>query len=157
MAKYQFRNMKQLKNGIDVQIKNILNNLTNDVYNELYNNVKENIYEWQPSKYSRTMQVLESISKTKILHTGSGYKVYIYFDVDKIVPEYRMPNEWNAHASFDNSEVDGNDLLGWLEYGTDSMFYSHSESKFYRDTLEWLYYEFNTMVKTKLIKCGFKI
>lgn len=157
MATYKFKNMKQLKNTVNKYIGESLNEVADICLLELRNNVKENIYSWTPSKYKRTYEVLNSISRTKVESVSGMMTVKIYFDTQKIKPHVYGGNTWNAHADFWGNTVDGNDILNWLENGTENEYYSHPEYGFFKETVEFIYHEINILFKKALRNNGFKV
>ena len=157
MATYKFKNMKQLKNTMNTYLKKTLNEVADQCLSELRDNVKENIYSWTPSKYKRTYDVLNSITRTNVESNSGLMTVRIYFDTNKIEPHIYSGSAWNAHADFWGNTVDGYDILNWLENGTDNEYYSHPSYSFFKDTIEWLHHEINGLFKKALQNKGLKV
>lgn len=157
MASYQFKDYKQLEKYMRLKMQEVLEMCATVTLNELKAMVSENIYSWKPREYERTNMLIESISKTEVKNAGNTYQCKIYFDVNKIQSVIRMPDSWNAHADF-NGNFAGDDLIGWLEYGTPTNpYYQHPEYRFIRDTYEWLCDEYMTIFKKNAKKLGVPI
>lgn len=157
MTTYKFKNMKQFNNTVNKFLKNALDEVADQCFLELKASVSENIYSWTPSKYKRTKEVLDSITRTRVEANNGRFVVKIYFDTDKIQPHVYNGSAWNAHADFRGNTVDGRDILNWLENGTDNEYYSHPAYKFFSDTIEWLYGEMDVLFKKALQNNGFTV
>lgn len=155
MAQYKFSNSKQLMNGVGAYIEKALNQVAIEVLNELKHNVQSRIYDFEPYQYDRTYQVIKSISKTAVKKSSNGmYEAIIYFDSMLIEPIIYSGGTWNAHADFLGNEVDGNDIIKWLDGGTNNKFYSHIKTDFWKDTIEWVNREYSRMFKQKIQVMG---
>ena len=147
---------------MDKKMKQTLDRCAFDTMEELKASVEDHMYSWSPKKYKRTKMFLESISKTKAEKDGGTYVCRVYFDADKIEAVIRMPNEWNAHASFSGEPV-AEGIIYWMEYGnasedgTPNPYYEHEGYGFIRDTREWLQYELDNLFKKNAKRLGVPI
>lgn len=157
MSTYKFSNMKQLRNTMNKYLKEILDEVANDCMSQLIINVSSSMYSWTPSRYKRTNEVLNSISRTKVESVNGMFVVKIYFDTAKIKPHIYSGSTWNAHADFWGNTVGGEDILNWIENGTDNKYYSHEGYEFFKETLEWVSLEINGLFRTALKNRGFTV
>lgn len=158
MKQYKFKNSSQMMNGLGAYLQKTLNDIADVVLEQLKTNIEGSIYSWTTKRYNRTGDVLRSISRTKVSKDNKNqYSVIIYFDVNKIQPEIRDGNTWNAHADFWGNEVSGGDLLNWLDRGTENRFYSHEGYEFMEEIFVWLDIELNYLFKEHIKKYGLKI
>jgi len=153
---------------IEKEIPSILQRIGKDVAGVLRFYVQQNWYNYMDSKksiggYERTMQVLESITCSKVEKIKNGYKVNIFFDIDKIIPQ-KQSGLFNAHMSVDGSDMwRGHSvpelLIYWLNHGQNSPIYSFPGVGFWEDTIEFMEddkYHIN-MMKEELKSKGFVI
>ena len=55
-----------------------------EVYGIINKFLKQYYSEYDPSVYERTNQLLRSLVKTNIIHTGNCWEAYIYFDIGSL-------------------------------------------------------------------------
>lgn len=126
----------------------------------LTQNVLDTVYDWQPKQYKRTYQLLESISRTEVAKVYGEYVAEIYFDYKKMQPIIN-DGTWNSHADFYgswvNNEQSASDLVNWLEYGTENVYYSHEAHGFLKETIEWIQKEYRKIFKAYARQCGMPI
>lgn len=80
-----FKNEKQLKDFLLEKAGYALKNAQQEVYNIIQQFVKEFYADYSPEMYERTYQLYNSLVKSGVEWSGgSGYKVYIYFDLDSL-------------------------------------------------------------------------
>lgn len=157
MAIYKFSNMKQLKNTMNKFLKQVLSEVADECIAKLIENVNDTMYEWTPSRYKRTNEVLKSISRTKVEDINGISVVRVYFNTSKIKPHVYAGSTWNAHADFWGDTVSGEDILNWIESGTKNKYYSHDGYEFFKETLEWVNSEINILFKESLRNKGFTV
>lgn len=99
--------------NMDNDLINLLEKIGQEALDLWVELLKKNWYiKNKPSEfYTRTMETLESITKTSVESFGGGYKVRIYFDPDKI-------NYYPARNgdTFDSHEIP-HFMMGLLEEG----------------------------------------
>lgn len=158
--KVQIKSYKQLEEYMAKKIKLALDECANQALDKLTQNVVDSVYDWQPSRYKRSYQLLQAISRTEVKKVYDGYVVEIFFDYTKMQPIV-VENGWNKHADFYgnwiNSEYSSADLVNWLEHGTNNKYFSHPEHGFIKDTVEWLNNELNDMFKRYITNVGVPI
>ncbi len=91
-----------------------------------------------PYEYSRTYQVLESITLESLKNSKNGYTARVYFDDTKILPEERE-GFFNAHMSLDGSTSYGGRSIGalvveFMNWGQNSKVYSYDGVGFFEET-----------------------
>jgi len=117
--------MKHLENNILLDIQKI----GEEVKNVLRNNVRVLFYErngmnWTPENYTRTYELIDSITVSPVNKIGNKYKLSVYFDDNKIHP-YKVSGEWSAHESVVTEENISKNLPFYMEYGNQSSLYSY--------------------------------
>lgn len=157
MAKVQIKNYRQLEEYMSKKIKLALDECANQALDKLTQNVLDSVYDWQPSRYKRSYQLLQAISRTEVNKVYNRYVVEIFFDYTKMQPII-VGNGWNKHADFGGSwitnEKSSADLVNWLEHGTNNKYFSHPEHGFIKDTVEWLNNELNDIFIRYITKYG---
>lgn len=160
MAKLRIRNYRQLEDYMGKKIKLALDECANQALDKLTQNIIDSVYDWQPSRYKRSYQLLQAVSRTEVNKVCDRYVVEIFFDYTKMQPII-TDNGWNKHADFYgnwiNNEQSSADLVNWLEYGTKNRYFSHPEHGFIKDTIEWLNNELNDMFRVYITKVGVPI
>lgn len=157
MKRYEFKNSKQMVNGLGIYLKKALDDVAEICMNQLKQNIEDNMYSWTPKKYKRTNQILKSISKTKTIKVNNLYVAKVYFDAEKIKPVIREGNTWNAHADFWGNEISGSDILNWLDRGTENKYYSHEGYEFMEEIFVWLDQELNNLFREHISKYGLQL
>lgn len=154
---YEFKSLKQFNVFAEKIIKNSLDEISSNVLEKLKYNVENRLYDaWTPEMYSRTGELLKSISKTKVTKVYGYYVVKIFYDTDKIHPYITDDNKWNKHADIYGENISEYIPL-WIEYGTENSFYNHDGINAIHDTFEWISKEYNRMFKETLKYKGIKI
>lgn len=77
-----FKNQKQIEKFLLDKSRLALMNAQDKVYSIIKQFVRQFYSEYDPIKYERTYQLLESLVQSRIISDGKGYKAEIYFDVD---------------------------------------------------------------------------
>jgi hypothetical protein len=73
--------------------------------------------------YSRTWQLLESVSLSPTNVSGNSYSVRIFYDTDKIIPSYGEDGKWSPHQSIIDDRAFNEALPEVIEYGNPSPLY----------------------------------
>lgn len=118
-----FKNEAQLKEFLLKKCENALMKSQEQIYQIINRFVKQFYAEFSPEMYERTYQLYQSLVKTDIRHTGSGYEAYVYFDVDALdhyfhsmrvngkVYQYEGKHKWSEQEILDTA------LTGDLPHG----------------------------------------
>jgi hypothetical protein len=130
MANQLFRDLNSLYKHLENSILLDVQKIGEEVKNVLRNNVRVLFYErngmnWTPEDYTRTYELIDSISVSPIKKIGNKYEVSVYFDDEKIHP-YKVAGEWSAHESVVTGENISQNLPFYMEYGNQSSLYSYS-------------------------------
>lgn len=124
----QIRSFKQLEQVLLQKIALSVEEIGKQIKEMLRKNVQELWYErsYTPTHYTRTFELIDSITVTEAKRVPDGYQVVIYFDTDKIHPyPPAKPREWPRHQSV----TDGADVSfyipWWVEFGQKSPLFSY--------------------------------
>lgn len=154
---YEFKNNKQLIKFMEKKLKAALDEVSDVALEKLRYHVENRLYDaWTPEMYSRTGELLKSISKTKVTKVYGYYVVKIYYDTNKIHPYVSDDARWNKHADIYGENVSEYIPL-WAEYGTDNSLHNHDGIHAIEDTFEWISKEYNRMFKEILKHKGIKV
>ena len=148
------KNVNQITKAIEPYIINALQEVANNVKQKLIDTVNDRMYEaWTPDRYSRTLELLNSISTTNVAKVYGRYIVKIYYDTTKIHP-YMVDGQWNKHADFYGNDVSEYIPL-WIEYGTENnKHYEHDGISAIEDVFEWISTEYNRLFASALKTTG---
>lgn len=100
--------------AVDEAAKDTVDYLTNYIMKNWYN-------KYNPKEYQRTYDFLHSVSKTDTKVNGNRVVCMIYFDVDKIHPNYVGPWHFNQHTSFSGKDV-SEKIPTWIELGNPKIY-----------------------------------
>ena len=133
------------------QIKKILH----DNVQHLWYNARGDAYQ-----YSRTYEVINSITLETLKQGKGGYTARIYFDENKISPQASDSGFFNAHMSLDGStSFGGRSLSSWvvefMEFGQNSPVYSYSGAGFVEATYETAKEDAVYLIEEALNRSGF--
>lgn len=124
----QIRSFKQLEQVLLQSIAIGVEEIGKQIKEMLRKNVQELWYErsYTPTNYTRTFELIDSITVTDVERVPDGYQVVIYFDTDKINPyPPAQEGEWPRHQSI----TDGADVSAyipqWIEFGQNSPLFSY--------------------------------
>lgn len=160
MAKIQIKNYKQLEEYANRKIKQTLDKCADVAMDVLTQNIIDTVYDWQPSRYERTYQLLQAVSRTQVNKVYGRYVVEIFFDYTKMQPILNA-GAWGSHTDFYGNwitnEQSASDIVNFLEYGTNNKYFSHPSHGFIKKTIEWLDVELNNIFKDHIIKIGVPI
>ena len=86
MANKTFKNWDELLKYCENNIVISLETIGEEVKKILRNNVQKLWYErnYEPTHYTRTYELIDSITVSKARKIDNGYEVVVYFDTDKI-------------------------------------------------------------------------
>lgn len=84
-----FKNEKELERFLMRKSRQALLKAQDKVYGIIKKFVYKFYNDYNPEWYDRTYQLLESLVQSRIVSDGKGYKVEIYFDLDKL--QYSKP------------------------------------------------------------------
>lgn len=124
----QFKNLDEVWSYIEKNIVINLEQIGKEVRDLLYKNVDTLWYGrgYTPTHYTRTRQLIDSITVSKARKTTDGYEVLIYFDSDKIEPlSPGNPGEWTRHKSIVTDTPSAVYLPLWIEKGQNSPLFSY--------------------------------
>jgi hypothetical protein len=120
---------------IGEEVKDYLKNLLLTRWYKTYN----------PTHYSRTNMLIDSITLRPVKITGDTVEVEIYFDENKITP---VPASQDGYFPSHSNITDGADswggqsygelLVDWIENGQSSSIYSASGVYMVRDTIDYI-------------------
>ena len=130
----QFSSISELNAYINVVVQEILDKISSDVEERVFNLVKERLYDppgrnmggYTGAYYDTTYDFLTSVTRAEPKFSDGKIEVEIYYDSNKIMPQYRSEEEyWNVHMDTDEQVEDIwngmsiPELLPlWMEYGT---------------------------------------
>ncbi len=122
------RSFSQLDQVLNQNIALLVKEIGEHIKDMLRKNVDELWYKrgYTPTHYTRTFQLINSITVTDVKKVPEGYQVVIFFDPDKIHPHPpAKPREWPRHQSV----TDGADVSfyipWWVEFGQKSPLFSY--------------------------------
>jgi hypothetical protein len=129
MASKVFDNYNLLVKYLENNILLDMQKIGEEVKNVLRNNVRVLFYErngmnWTPEDYTRTYELIDSLTVTPVKKIGNKYEVSVYFDDSKINP-YKVAGEWSAHESVVTGADISQNLPFYMEYGNQSPLYSY--------------------------------
>jgi predicted RNA binding protein YcfA (HicA-like mRNA interferase family) len=112
-----------------------------------------------PEDYSRTYNFVNSISVKPTQEIKDGWMVEIYFDNEKIFPEYADEDRtWNKHMSVYGEDV-SDYIPEWIERGNNSPIYNYKGVHMMQNTFEYCE-KYNIPIKEmikELKKYGFNV
>jgi hypothetical protein len=147
----------QLKAHINQIIKACLDEIALETGKELQKQVQAEWYEaYSPQFYSRTYQLLNSITNTKVESSGSGYRIVVYFDTASITPNFLANGGFNEHMGFNGAPFVSR-LIDVVENGNNSPVFSRSGIHMLEDTATWLTGNLPKIVKRVFEKYGMYI
>lgn len=79
-----FKNEKELERFLLRKSRQALLKAQDKVYTIIKQFVYKFYNDYDPELYERTYQLLESLVQSRVVSNGKGYKVEIYFDLDKL-------------------------------------------------------------------------
>lgn len=115
---------------------------------------------YNPKRYKRTYDFLNSASKTETTISGreaNAVVCMLFFDTEKIIPRYYGPGYLNPHVNMWGAST-AEQLPGWIENG--GWFYGRGKTDGLHSmeaTIKMLEKQFPTKVATKLRKMGLQI
>lgn len=112
-------------------------------------------------QYSRTYEVINSITLDTMKQGKGGYSAVIYFDENKINPYESDSGFFNKHMSLDGSTNWGGQsiaslLISWMESGQNSPIYSYYGAGFVEATYDVAKDDAVFLIEESLQKAGFK-
>ena len=124
---------------IELQIPINLEKIGEELRDVLRNNVRLLWYGrgYTPTHYTRTYELIDSLSVTKAKKVGNAWEVMIYFDTDKIHPYPAENGEWSKHQSITNGQNVAEWIPYWTNFGQDSPLFSYDGVGFLEETLRW--------------------
>ena len=134
------------------QIKKILH----DNVQHLWYNARGDAYQ-----YSRTYEVINSITLETLKQGKGGYTARIYFDENKISPRISENGGFNSHMSLNGDTSWGGRsisswLISWMESGQGSPVYSYSGAGFVEATYETAKEDAVYLIEESLNRAGFQ-
>lgn len=149
--------MKYVESNVVVDLEAI----GEKIKNILRENVKKLWYErnYTPTHYTRTFELIDSITVSQARKINKGYEVVIYFDPDKINPYPAENGEWSKHESITTGTNIAPYLPLWIEEGQNSPLFSYEGVHPVKTTKEYLrqnQYIIREMAKLLEAK-GFKV
>ena len=151
----------QLTKFISSCLQEAVDNASKQAVEYLTNYITDNWYkEYEPRRYQRTFDFLNSASKTETTisgRNGNSVVCMLYFDTKKIIPRYYGPEYLNPHASRDGASV-AEYIPKWIEDGG----WFHGRGKVeglgsMEATIKMLEKNFPKMVQNELKKMGLKV
>ncbi len=133
------------------QIKKILH----DNVQHLWYNARGDAYQ-----YSRTYEVINSITLETLKQGKSGYTAKIYFDTEKISPYHTDDAFFNKHMSLNGDTSWGGKpiselLISWMNDGMSSPYGSFEGAKFLDETHDTANEDAVFLIEESLNKSGF--
>lgn len=122
------------------------------IYEIINRFIKEYYSEFTPEQYQRTYQLYQSLVKSEIQKTPTGYKARVYFDVDKL--DYYMKTI-NGHQYKNTGSDWENKTLYSAAHGYHGGY--KSGTAIYDDPIEILNTEAIKILKRMLIESGIPI
>lgn len=118
-----FKNEKELERFLMRKSRQALLKAQDKVYGIIKQFLYQFYTEYDPEKYKRTRQFLESLVKSQIVSDGKGYKVEIYFDLNYIYETGSNPSgeqvmqaaEWGRHGAMGLAVADFKGTSVWHE------------------------------------------
>jgi hypothetical protein len=152
----KFTSIKTLFKYIEPIIQYNLEKIAGEIKDVLKNTVQIDWYNSHtPKNYERTNQLIDSISVTKAEKINGGYRVEIYFDESKILPQPSTKEGYfPAHMNITDGEnyFDGKSygelLPQWIEYGQNSSIHSYEGVRPVGQTRDWV--EEDKYIKNRL-------
>lgn len=142
-------------------IQEAVDNAAEEAVDYLAQYIMENWYDkYEPKRYKRTYDFIDSASKTETTVSGRGKNqviCMIHFDTSKIIPRYYGKGRLNAHTDKFGKSI-AEDIPKMIENG--SWFYGRGKTEGLRSmeaTIEMLERDFPKMVEKELKKMGLPI
>lgn len=118
-----FKNEKELERFLMRKSRQALLKAQDKVYGIIKQFLYQFYTEYDPEKYKRTRQFLESLVKSQIVSDRKGYKVEIYFDLNYIYETGSNPSggqvmqaaEWGRHGAMGLAVADFKGTSVWHE------------------------------------------
>ena len=107
-----FKNEKELKKHLLAKCKIAVAQTEEKIYRVIDGCLRQYYSEFTPEEYIRTKKLLNSLVKSKVVSTGSGYEAEVYFDESKL-------NYENGVMLLQHTPE--HDMYGWATWGADEV------------------------------------
>lgn len=149
-------NPQAVKDLLDKTARGITTAVAEEARKKLIELTATNVYDaYQPKKYDRTYQLIDSISrnKTRSIYNGSKYRNEVYFDINKIKTTAPSSTQWGSYEDFSGNDV-RKEVIGWMEEGSsplygrgnDLIYGGHPGAHMIKETSEWVESNLDGMV-----------
>ena len=161
MAGKEFKSISAALAYLETHVVISLERIGEELKGVLRNNVRLLWYErdYTPTHYTRTYELIDSITVSKAKKVGNGYEVMIYFDTDKINPYPASDGEWSKHQSITTGTDVSVYIPLWADQGQNSPLFSYEGVGFMKETIDWIKedeYLKNRMIELLVMK-GFNV
>jgi hypothetical protein len=129
-----FNNLDSFLNYLQKSLKPSLAELSLQIEEIIKKYIMDRQYGWNPKYYFRTYDYINSLTISKIVESGNGYEVELFFDTNKIIPR-TVKGNWNQHEDFWGNPTSEFIPL-WLEEGSpNNPYFQHPGNHAVRDAL----------------------
>ena len=152
MVKKLANSIANLESTIQSKINQAVEMTIEDIYNIYNNNLQATNIGEKGSMYASTGEYKRSLDKEVNGNTGR-----VFMNYEKIVTLEEPENGvWGVHMNFSGNDV-REELITWLNAGTDNKFYGHPATNFYENTLATVEQTFATCFGNHLAALGIPI